>query len=196
MERISLILLQFLALPKLPLIRNCHRNQKYPLLISTQIFKMCRQMTRALWDMGSLGALVARTTNQTPISWQKEEIQYFQGLWKKFELPNKDVIEPEGAGYVTADQQTKSKWSFQPHCKALKYKLPLFNKQAQAWSWFLWNTKPLSILYKDVLELTLPKVAWFPERIAVRKFEHVACHLCHRENFTLSVSYSQLVVLA
>jgi hypothetical protein len=107
--------------------------------------------------MGSLGALVARTTNRTPISWQEEEIQYFQGLWKKFELPNKDVIEPEGAGYVTADQQTKSKWSFQPQ---------------------------------------LPKVARFPERIAVRKLEHIACHLCHRENFTLSGSYSQLVLLA
>jgi hypothetical protein len=54
----------------------------------------------------------------------------------------------------------------------------------------------LSILYKDVLELTLPKVARFPERIAVRKLEHIACHLCHRENFTLSGSYSQLVLLA
>lgn len=122
--------------------------------------------------------------------------QVFSRVTEKIELPNKDVIEPEGAGYVTADQQTKSKWSFQPHCKALKYKLLLFNKQAQAWSWFLWNTKPLSILCKDVLELTLPKVARFQERIAVRKLEHVACHLRHRENFTLSVSYSQLVVLA
>jgi hypothetical protein len=58
--------------------------------------------------------------------------QVFSRVTEKIELPNKDVIEPEGAGYVTADQQTKSKWSFQPHCKALKYKLLLFNKQAQA----------------------------------------------------------------